>query len=232
MFVTNQPAMVIENKGMIYLLIGDLHLGLTAEFRRKGISVNSQITNFIDRIKNLKKSTRAKNLIMIGDVKHKPQGISWQEEKEIPMFLNQLSNMFKKIIIVKGNHDGNIERLVPHKDIIKVKNSIVIGDYFITHGHRKITTKKPYVIIAHNQPGIKFRDKIGAVYTLPCWVRGQLNKAEVIIMPAFNPLSGSTIVNHDKMLGPVAKNLNKSNVHVFLLDGTDIGTIKDLWIES
>src|SRR3989338_9205752 len=110
MFVINEPAMVITTKKTPdkpkastrdknkkiekYLIIGDLHLGLTSEFRRKGVSVYSQVKDFVDKLKEMKKKTQAENLIMVGDVKHKVTGISWQEEREIPDFLNQLSEIF------------------------------------------------------------------------------------------------------------------------------------------
>ncbi|MBI5332269.1 MAG: metallophosphoesterase [Candidatus Aenigmarchaeota archaeon] len=282
MFITNEPAMFIDVKKARYLLIGDLHLGITSELRRKGITMQSQVSSFVSRIKTLKKKTKAANLILIGDVKHKPQGISWQEEREIPLFLAELSKIFRKIIIVKGNHDGNIEKLVKlannysdlqnnynkiakavsHDNKIKVRKSFVIGEYFITHGHRKIKPSKKIkiVVMAHNQPAIMLRDRSGATYVLPCWVRGMYNinsktaKAvscckgkynisfldkindfrrksfcydkELIIIPAFNPLSGHMIVNIDELLGPIAKKM--INGRVYLLDGTDMGSIIDL----
>ena len=287
MFVTNQPAMIIvsesgkglskdsdrgNNKNEKYLLIGDIHLGLTSDLRRKGVSVTSQVKDFVARIKSLRKQTKATHIVMIGDVKHKVTGVSWQEEREIPEFLSELSKMFKKIIIVKGNHDGHIEKLVKMTDFsheksiispdkiknkIRVVKSLVIGDYFITHGHRTIKTNKSHIIIGHNQPAVKLRDRIGVSYILPCWiigpiitsfssqkntkklVKGQISRKEnkypqqeLIIMPAFNPLSGSGIVNENEILGPVAKYLDKEKATVHLLDGTDIGLLKDLKIRN
>ncbi len=240
--------MIIENKKEKYLLIGDLHLGLTSEWRRKGVSAYSQVKDFIKKISEMKKQTKASHLVLIGDVKHKVTGISWQEEREIPEFLSLLEKMFKKVIIIKGNHDGHIEKLVKMTDLsksakskenkIRVVKSLVIGDYFITHGHRNIKTKKPNIIIGHNQPSVRFKDRIGAYYVMQCWVVGKLKitgknpakgkEQELIIIPAFNPLSGSTVVNKNELLGPIAKHLDRSTAHVFLLDGTDLGTIKDL----
>lgn len=255
MFITNQPAMIIEAKKEKYLLIGDLHLGLTSEWRRKGVSAYSQVKNFVKRISDMKKQTKTTQLVLIGDVKHKVTGISWQEEREIPIFLEELGKIFKKIIIIKGNHDGFIEKLVKDKSKVKVVKSLIIGDYFITHGHRNIKTKKPFIVIGHNQPAVKLRDRVGASYTLPCWVIGPMMtesktsnlkkdsarckkstkesiEQQLIIMPAFNKLSGSGIVNEDEFIGPVAKHLIRSKASVHLLDGTDLGLLKDLKIRT
>ncbi|MBI4894928.1 MAG: metallophosphoesterase [Candidatus Aenigmarchaeota archaeon] len=234
MFITNKPAMIIENRKERYLLIGDLHLGLTSEWRRKGVSAYSQVKDFISKISEMKKQTKASHLVMIGDVKHKVTGISWQEEHEIPEFLSLLEKMFKKVIIIKGNHDGHIEKLIEKKSKVKVVKSLIIGEYFITHGHRKVKTRKKYIIIGHNQPAVKLRDRIGASYTIPCWVIGKIKDKdqELIIMPAFNPLSGSGIVNENEFIGPIAKYLDTKNAKIHLLDGTDLGELKDLKIRT
>ena len=53
---------------------------------------------------------------------------------------------------------------------------------------------------------------------------------DVIIMPAFNELCGATVVNRDKLLGPIAKKIINPRIH--LLDGTELGALKDLKIEE
>ena len=255
-FLTNYPALIINapsNHGKhsrrdetSYLIISDLHIGITKRLYDKGISIPSQIKGMLDRIHELKRISGAKNLIMLGDIKDKVPGTSWQEEMEIPNFLSRLK--FDKIIIVKGNHDGNIEKLIPNKKKIKVVNYFNIGNYHLTHGHRalkpsEMKTKKSEttIIIGHNQPHIQFQDDMKANYSEPVWVRGIIMNApkktkkrsrrntgvRLIIMPAFNELCGATTVNKDKLLGPIAKNLDYKKTHIFLLDGTDLGKLSD-----
>ncbi len=246
MFIMNQPAMIVEHNSEIYLIIADLHIGTTSELKKKGIVIPSQIRPFVKKIQELKKLIKAKILIINGDLKHKVPGISWQEEKEIPEFLKHLSKLFKKIIIIKGNHDGWIEKLVSKKarKNICVKKFFVVGNNYLTHGNMKVdkhnlkSGKIQTIIIGHNQPHVKFRDKF-AKYIEPCWVRGSYNepadrqavsknKIKLIIMPAFNPLCGASLVNVQPLIGPIAKNIDKKTAHIFLLDGTDLGTISDL----
>jgi putative SbcD/Mre11-related phosphoesterase len=228
MFLINEPAIII-NKALV---IADLHIGITRELYESGVSIPSQVKKMVDKIHRLKKMTGAEELVILGDIKHKVPGISWQELREIPEFLSSLN--FRKIIIVKGNHDGDIEKMVPEalKQRVKVKKFFSIGNYFLTHGHRKVSTNKN-IIIAHNHPHIRFRDRLGALYTEPCWVIGKIkmqNIVDVIIMPAFNELCGATVVNRDALLGPIAKKL--INAHVHLLDGTDLGELKALKIKE
>ena len=165
-------------------------------------------------------------------MKHSIPAISWQEMKEVPEFLSLLG--FERVILVKGNHDGNIENLVKGLDNVTVRKSFSIGDYFLTHGHRKIRTKKPNIVIGHNHPSVKLKDRMGAYYTLQGWLIGKIRLEighRLILMPAFNPLSGSCIVNgSEKFIGPLAKNLSAIS-DVYLLDGTHLGKAKDLRVD-
>lgn len=220
MFITNHPAMIIGDS----LVIADVHLGITRVLYERGVSLPSQVKALACRVNRLKAITKAKQLVILGDLKHNIPNITWQERKEIPEFLSLLK--FEKIVIIKGNHDGNIERLVPDKKIIKVRKTLVIGDYYLSHGHMKVKTKKKAIVIGHSQPHIRFRDKF-ASYIEPCWLKGKTKESKtLIIMPAFNELCGATIVNEHELLGPVAKKLR--NARVYLLDGTDLGRLSAL----
>ncbi len=228
MFVVNAPAMKIDDM----LIIADLHLGITKDISDKGISLPSQSMGLASKINKLKKSTKTSKLILLGDIKHNIPVISWQERSEIPQFFSLLK--FRKIVLLKGNHDGMIEKIVPKN--VKVKDLHVHGSYAFTHGHKKIMTSKKTIVIGHNQPHIRFQDEMGARYTVPVWVRGPLggfyNGKKIIMVPAFNDLAGATIVNRDDMLGPIAKCLDIKKAHCFLLDGTDLGNINDLRIDD
>lgn len=222
-FLTGQPAALIGDS----LIIADVHLGIAHELADAGIHIPSQVGPLVERIEQLKKATKAKNLIILGDVKHAVPGISLREQREIPLLLSKLARAFERIIIVKGNHDGRLERLIPHRQKIKVRKHFLLEGHFLTHGHRRIkgsqlrTASK--IIIGHSHPHLEFRDKLGARYTEPIWVRGHLNtRHELVIVPAFNSLCGATLINRDGLLGPVAKKL--ASAHTFLLDGTDLGS--------
>jgi uncharacterized protein len=227
MFIVDKPAMLVKK----HLIIADIHLGITRDIWEKGIKLPSQVKILSDQINDLMKKTRAKKLVLLGDVKHHIPVINWQEQKEIPEFLGRLE--FKKIILCKGNHDGNIERLVTGN--VSVKKIYSFGNYAFTHGHRNVATKKKIIVIGHNQPNIRFRDKMKAVYSEPVWVKSPLNGKydgkKLIMMPAFNELAGATIVNKGNLLGPIAKCIDPSRAHCYLLDGTDLGVINDLRIE-
>ncbi len=220
MFVKGAPAMKIKG----CLVVADLHLGITRELREYGFIVPGQVEALAARINRLLKKTKSKRLVIAGDLKHRVPGISFQEMKEIPEFL---SLIHAKTTVIKGNHDTWLEELG-----IKTKPSVVIGNYLITHGHRNVKTSRKNIIIGHNHPAIKFRDKMGATYTEPAWIHGYGNK-NIIIMPAFNELAGGHAVNESmSLMGPIARRMDIKNARAFLLDGTDLGNVKNLCLHS
>lgn len=230
MFLKNHPVMKVGS----CLIIADIHIGITKDIYDSGVTIPRQSRTMAEKINKLKRMTRTKKLILLGDVKHKVLGFSLREKMELERFFQALD--YEEIVIVKGNHDGDIERMLPAGKNIKVRKSFVLDDYFFTHGHRNIDTKKRMIVIGHNQPHIKFRDEMGAVYVEPVWVRGRLNGElrgkKLIMMPAFNELCGATIVNRDRLLGPIAKQLNRKTAHAYLLDGTDLGSLADLKLKE
>ena len=233
MFVMNEPAIVIKD----CLIIADLHIGLAKEIYDAGIQIPSQTEKFARKLNALRKRTKAKKLVILGDMKHRVLGLSFLEKREIQKFLSLVE--FPHIIIVKGNHDGFIEKaILPEmKSRVSIRKSLVIGGCMLTHGHRKIKSSKRTTIIGHNHPKIKFVDDLGAIYIEPVWIRGRLKDGKkIIIMPAFNDLSGSMVVNdpkfsdkeHRGFMGPIAKDIIKESARVYLLDGTYLGYLKDL----
>jgi putative SbcD/Mre11-related phosphoesterase len=219
-FVRNHPALKIGSS----LVIADLHIGITRDIWERGISLPSQVKKMASRVNSLKKKTRTKRLIILGDVKHKITHATPREVKEVPDFLSLVK--FRDIVIVKGNHDGAIESIIGR---IPVRKSVSVGDYCLTHGHRRVKTKKNHIIIGHNQPYVKLKDDMNAIYMEPVWIKGRLkNGKELIIMPAFNELCGASIVNKQHFIGPIAKSLVARSAYTYLLDGTDLGSIENL----
>lgn len=231
MFLTNEKALVLGD----YLVIADVHLGITRELYEAGVRVPSQVRTMAERLRRLKKRTKSKKLVILGDLKHTIPNISYQELREVPDFLSQLD--FESVIITKGNHDGNIERMLPDElqAKVRVRKSFAIGNYVLTHGHRTVATKKN-IIVGHNHPHVKFIDALGNRYVQPCWVRGTDGARDIIMVPAFNDLSGAMIVNQPTaqrgFRGPLVKLMNRDTARVHLLDGTDLGRIKDIMMKE
>lgn len=239
-FVSNQPALLISRT----LVVADLHLAIEREIAKSGINIPSQANKIKKKIYELLLKTRAKKLIILGDVKHKVPGMSWQEQKEIPKFLKELSKRVK-VAIIRGNHDSFIERLVPKGVDLINSGGFEINNIGLAHGH---AWPKPelldckYLILAHCHPAIKFFSA-GFKSIEPVWLRCPINKValerrykrkcklkEAIIMPVFNPLIGGMTFNKPgfKPAGPIKAIIKLKAGKVYLLDGTFLGELKNL----
>jgi hypothetical protein len=236
-----EPALLIEKA----LVITDLHLGIEYEIFKSGITVPSQIERIEKRIDKLIKQTKANHLIILGDLKHQVPNISWQEYKEIPLFLEHFSKL--KISIIKGNHDGDIERLAPKDIDVYEPSGFKINDFLLTHGHawpNKNDLKAKYLVMGHVHPAIEFLT--GNFRTVePCWLKCEIDNEKLkekfgiktnfkqgIVMPSFNHLIGGMAFNSKDFepLGPLLKNeiLKWKKSEVYLSDGTFLGGLREL----
>ncbi|MEM5772937.1 MAG: metallophosphoesterase [Candidatus Aenigmatarchaeota archaeon] len=244
-FITNQPAAFIQEEKA--LVIAELHLGLEHELFKKGITILPQRGKFQQDLERLSKITKAKTLIIIGDIKHKVPGMSIREERELPKFLDWLKEKFK-VILVKGNHDAEIEQIVPKGIEVYGSRGLKLGKYGFFHGHAwpsKRLLECDYIFLAHLHPAIEFKDKFGFRNIEQVWVKGKIDakkvrkkyklkktgKLNVIIMPTFNQMLGS--MNISKLVeseesGIISKLMNLENSKIYLLDGTFLGHLKNL----
>jgi len=246
-FITDHPAVfIVEKKALV---VAELHLGLEYELYNKGITIPPQRESFQEMLDKLIKLTKAKTLIIIGDVKHKVPGMSIREERELPKFLDHLKEKVR-VILVKGNHDAEVEKIVPSGIKIYGSRGFKLGRYGFFHGHAwpsKKLMRCDYLFMAHIHPAVEFKDKFGYKSVLHVWLKGQLNKELVkkkfnlkktgklitIILPTFNNILGGVAVNKiakEEVIGPLLKNkifdINSSKA--YLLDGTYLGNIRNL----
>lgn len=259
-FVTGEPALMLPGKEKV-LVIADLHIGAEHEFRQAGIKMPSQTKKMLDKVVGLVKEARAKKLIILGDVKHMVPGMSFQEEREVPHFLDELSRLVK-VEVLPGNHDDGLQELV-HDVKFHDSSGLLVGDTFLSHGHTwppEAGIKAGRIIVGHRHPVIELRDNLGYSWRERVWVRTTLNKPalvkkygaealpkrlpELVIMPAFNEMVGGTAINRDKPsrkhlkfkrrlrpLGPLLKAAVEPSARVFLLDGTFLGKLGKLGIK-
>lgn len=130
-----------------------------------------------------------------------------------------------ELLIVKGNHDGDIEKIVGDVEIVGGQGVLERGMY-VVHGHARPSEdimEARAVVMGHVHPALAFRHRFGKVLEkvfLLCEWRG----IPAVVLPAFSPLiTGADVSVPENMIGPVARELE--NVEAFLLDGTYVGNI-------
>ncbi len=235
------------------LVVADLHLGLEGELASKGISLPSQIPKVKERLLKLIERRKPDRLIFLGDVKHNVPIASWQEWRELPGFFEELKKLVY-VEVIRGNHDGGLDGMIPKDVIIHGAKGIVLGKrrrIGLMHGHtwpspELLNTK--LLVAAHNHPAVEFRDEIGGRTIEPIWLRAKLDASkfpkkvkgqikgelpELLVMPAFNELVGGAAVNRripKELIGPMFKAgaVKLEKAEAYLLDGTFLGEVRDL----
>ena len=130
-----QPVLILDDKKRS-IVVTDLHIGFESSLALKNIFVgkNTTINETITELESIIESTKAKSLILLGDVKSSIKSISKNEWDEVPLFFKKMSDKIDTILI-PGNHDANIQKLIP-EGITEVGSAgLVIEDVLLTHGH-------------------------------------------------------------------------------------------------
>lgn len=246
------PVLVVKNEVKI-LVIADFHIGIEYDLYKSGIRIPSQTQKQLTKLIGYIEKTDPNRLLLLGDVKHNVPLISYQERGDIPRFLEELAKR-APIDIVPGNHDGNLDFLIPKGADITLHSSrgILRDDIGYFHGHAwpsaKILSAK-HVVMAHNHPAVRFTDPLGYRSIVPAWIRVNFDESVVrqhysitadkkisqclTIMPAFNELCGGIPFNeasHEDLLGPISTSgaIKLESAEAYLLDGTYIGKIRNL----
>ncbi len=224
-FLENKRALLVDD----FLVIADLHIGYEKTLEEKGYKIPSLRKDFEKRIKKLQKETNSKKLIILGDVKHTVPVATWDEKYEIPNFFRKISNFFEEIIVIKGNHDGLIEKMV-HESKVKIVPEFIYKNFSFIHGHRYPSEKamqNKTIVMGHTHPTFRIKDKTGTKHNYPCWVIGKINSKKldryekvetkkVIIVPSFNQLTKG----YKGLSGPLAKAIKRESI--YLIDLTKV----------
>lgn len=222
------------------VIVGDVHVGLETDLHRKGVTLPSQTRRMRERLLKILAETQAERLIVIGDLKHRIPFSTRQEIRELPWFFEDFP---ARVELVPGNHDVDLDGLLAVQ--IHPSEGIRAGDVGLLHGHTWPSPEvmaAPVVVTCHNHPAVLLVDELGHRHKEAAWVRAPFlpaarerypmlpEEAQLIVMPAFNELTGGTAFNApegERLLGPLFGNnlVDVDAARVWTVDGVDLGTI-------
>ncbi len=217
---TGKEALIFKKK---YLVLSDLHIGIERELFTSGINIPAVTDYLIKKIEGIYEKYKVPYLIIVGDLKHNIPKISVMEMKEVPYFLDKMSEYFERIYILKGNHDGGLEKIVKQNKTVKIYKEMKIGKVVFTHGHRRNVLDGDIFVIGHHHFVMNIRSSIGESFYEKVFVSGTFNEKEVIILPAFSDLAGYWEVG--TFHGPIAKKIKAYSI--FTLEGI---LLKEVWV--
>ncbi len=233
--ISSQPALILEDEQR-FLVVTDLHIGFELGMISNDINVRPEemIQEIHSSLDSLIESENPDTLILLGDVKSGIESISKIEWQTVPMFFE----IGKKIntVVIPGNHDGNLSRLVPDYVTMTGPSGLVIGDTLLTHGHvmpSENFSQINRIIMGHLHP-VYFQE--GSVLDgQRLWVSIKADKSkifpsskgeiEIIIVPSFNKYFYATTKRyHKKSISPILERVKDLySAKIVTLDGTIIG---------
>jgi putative SbcD/Mre11-related phosphoesterase len=172
------PAALIKTKKRKTLLIADPHLGWEIALQEKGIHVPSQTQKILNKLTAIITEYKPDKLVILGDVKYTVVSSKLGEWQDIPDFFAKLQSCVGDIAIVRGNHDANLEPLLPENIKLLPATGAVIGDVGVFHGHKwpsPALLKCKTIVMGHLHPVVVFRDTAGFKITRQVWMKANCN---------------------------------------------------------
>ena len=183
----------------------------------KQILRNKKMTK--ETIKLLKENS-CNELIIVGDLK---ESITVRPGlDDVFEYVNEVKK-HATITLVQGNHDGALQEYL---DINVIGGrGFRDGKYYFVHGHAEPNdeARDCFIISSHFHPVLEFNDSLGGRLVEKVWLKSE----KALIMPAFNPLIGGTDVRESDF-GVMKKWIDVKKLDIYLLDGLQLGKIKDL----
>ena len=233
--VPNYPALLSIGSEK-NLVITDLHLGLEGNLSLNKVFVEKNVTvkKTIIEIEKLLEITKPDSLILLGDIKSGIKSITKTEWNDVPVFLEKIKKQIS-VTIIPGNHDANIEKLIPEGISLATSKGIIIEDILLTHGHTIPTenfSSVNKIIMGHVHP-VFFQEK-SIINGERVWVTMKCNKQkifpsktgklEIIIIPTFNKHFYTTNKKfYKKSISPILDKSEVLEAKILTLDGTIIG---------
>ena len=233
--IDSEPALVLENEKK-NLVISDLHIGFEHKFSSNKIpnSKNSSVNDIINNVKKIIKKENPDTLILLGDVKSSIQNITKSEWNDVPYFFEELKSI--EIILIPGNHDANITRLIPDNVTLISSKGMIIDDVLLTHGHTmpsKNYSNVNNIIMGHIHP--VYFDENSLLNGERIWISIKTDKSiifpsakgkiNITIVPSFNPYFYATEKRYyKKSISPIVEKIKGLAIaKIATLDGTIIG---------
>ena len=233
--VSGYPALVIEDDRKS-LVITDLHLGFESKLSLNNVFLgkNKTVDEITNEIELLINKTKPDSLILLGDIKSGIRSITKTEWETVPSFFQNISKLIDTIL-VPGNHDANIEKLIPNRITLASSKGIIIGDVLLTHGHTMPSenfSQVNTIVMGHVHP--VFFQEGSLINGERVWASIKCDKQkifhsksgelEVIILPSFNRYLYTTQKKfYKKSISPIIEKISVIQAKIVTLDGTIIG---------
>ena len=233
--IPSKPALIV--KGIKKnLIVTDIHIGFENSMASNEIFIgkNSTITETIQELSEIIDAEKPDSVILLGDIKSSIKNITKNEWDEVPLFFKKIKQKCD-VILIPGNHDGNIQKLVPEDITMISSTGMVEENVLFTHGHTMPSENFSHVekiIMGHIHPVFFQEDSI--MNGQRVWISLKTEKKkifpstsgelEIIIVPSFNRYFYATHKRtYKKSTSPIIERLEILSAKIVSLDGIILG---------
>ena len=201
------PAALIKTRKMRIMVVADLHIGWEMALSHEGIHVPTQTPKLMKRLLDLVLAYKPEKLLIMGDVKHTVATAETMEWRDVPEFFAGLEKHISDVSVIRGNHDGNLEPLLPNNVEILPASGIVMGNIGFFHGHKWPSLDLlscRTLVMGHVHPMVAFRDPSGFRVIRQVWVKANFNRnllAKVLLQRNKRKLSKNLQQTSDPLHG-------------------------------
>jgi putative SbcD/Mre11-related phosphoesterase len=175
-------AALIKTGNTKTVVIADPHIGWEMALRDKGIHVPSQTPKILQKLVAVLSKSKPDRLLILGDVKYTVVSTEPGEWHDIPEFFLELKKYVRDIGVVRGNHDANLEPLLPESIKLLPATGVTVGDVGLFHGHKwpsPTLLKCKTLFMGHLHPVVVFRDPAGFKITRQVWVKAKCDTTQL-----------------------------------------------------
>ncbi|MGI0053505.1 MAG: metallophosphoesterase [Thermoplasmata archaeon] len=227
------------------IAVADLHLGLGSLGGEGLVFAQGRASEMAREIQEVAREEGARGVIVAGDVKHPIFGASAPVGRILFEFFSTLLASGLRVRVVPGNHDQGLARHLPREVEMIEAGGLLRGTVGLFHGHAWPSDrlgKARTLVAGHLHPGYRLAPGRIDGGKQRCWIRVALGPSipprprrtlraeELIVLPAFNPLSGIEPLNQKRPASGrsflFSRFLARGTARAYLLDGTDLGELR------
>jgi putative SbcD/Mre11-related phosphoesterase len=182
MLLIPHPAALIKTAKNKTLVIADPHIGWENALQERGIHVPTQTPKILSKLVALLTEHKPDAMVILGDIKFTVVKAEAGEWHDIPSFFTELQRHVSDISIIRGNHDANLEPLLPEKVKMLPATGTTIGDVGLFHGHKWPSPnllKCKTLLMGHVHPVVIFHDPSGFRISRQVWAKAKLDTAHL-----------------------------------------------------
>ncbi len=230
------PVIFIKSMGAI--VIADPHLGYEGVMAKRGVFIPK--VNLKAMCKTLDTAlgmTKAKTIIVDGDIKNEFSTVDEEEFNELYDFINFLKEKKVETVLIKGNHDNFVERYMDPFGLKVYRQEALINGYLFFHGEempQNLGKGTKMLIMGHEHPAIAIYNKAGKREKLRCFLYGTFKRKKLLVLPAINYFASGTDINstpEGELLAPVFKLVDVGKMRAIAIGygaTIEFGTISEL----